>query len=917
MSATGRPTTVQAMRVRGRGSRRRGRGPWRRWRYAALLGFAAALLYAPSAWATTYTVDNIGDVDSQLCTGAAADCSLRSAVTAANGNSGADSIDFDSTVFNGGATSTISTGGNLVISGALTITGGNCATATAPKPCVGLNSGGNIGLNVFTTGAVSVNGIAFTGASSAINVSGVPGPTVTGSWFGVALDGTTLSANQTGIALVNSSGATIGGTTAVARNVFADNTDQAIAIAGSGTGHSVKGNYLGVLPDGTAVADPGAVGISLSGPSSGHTIGGSAATAGQCDGACNLIDNFTQDGIRAQDAGGAPSGIAIRGNFIGLGLNGTTDRGNGSAGIKLSNSNGDTIGGALAVQRNYIAGNGDPLANDGGGVYSQLSDSLTAVNNYIGLTAGGTAAIPNQTSRTGSGLTDIGGAGESVVDNRFGGNGLRIGAFSADNHTIRGNVIGVGTGGEDLGITGEPGLQFDGGTSTIGGTLAGDGNTIGNIKTSTQAAVLLTNGASGNTIQGNFIGTTSTGVPEPNAGPGIQLGGSNGFTGDLIGGSTPESENVISNSGGDAILFSQGGSGVQILRNVGKNNGSGSNDLFFDMGNNGPGNPTSFSNAGILAPAGLTATTTTLSGTGDTGDAVFAYATYTGHGDIRRSLGSTAVSGGNWSMVITTADLPPGACVTANQTDSSGNSSEFAVPVAVGGGSCVTPPPSSIDSGPAGGSLINDNFPTFGFSSSEPGATFECKIDGGSFTACTSPDNLPALSEGSHTFQERAIQTGAGDPNHNPGLGTDLGATNSRTFTVDTIAPVASFISGPADGASIDTSSTSFGFSANEQPSAFECKVDAGSFSACTSPLALSGLSEGAHSVQVRATDAANNVGTAATRNFTVKLPVAPPPAPPAAAPTGQRAAALKKCKKKKSAKARKKCKAKANKLPV
>jgi hypothetical protein len=44
-----------------------------------------------------------------------------------------------------------------------------------------------------------------------------------------------------------------------------------------------------------------------------------------------------------------------------------------------------------------------------------------------------------------------------------------------------------------------------------------------------------------------------------------------------------------------------------------------------------------------------------------------------------------------------------------------------------------------------------------------------------------------------------------------------------------------------------------------------------------------------------------------------------PPPPPPAAntGPTGQRAAALKKCKKKKSKQARKKCKKKANRLPV
>jgi hypothetical protein len=43
-----------------------------------------------------------------------------------------------------------------------------------------------------------------------------------------------------------------------------------------------------------------------------------------------------------------------------------------------------------------------------------------------------------------------------------------------------------------------------------------------------------------------------------------------------------------------------------------------------------------------------------------------------------------------------------------------------------------------------------------------------------------------------------------------------------------------------------------------------------------------------------------------------------PPPPPPAAnTQTGQRSAALKKCKKKKSKQARKKCKKKANRLPV
>jgi CSLREA domain-containing protein len=56
---------------------------------------------------------------------------------------------------------------------------------------------------------------------------------------------------------------------------------------------------------------------------------------------------------------------------------------------------------------------------------------------------------------------------------------------------------------------------------------------------------------------------------------------------------------------------------------------------------------------------------------------------------------------------------------------------------------------------------------------------------------------------------------------------------------------------------------------------------------------------------------------TSATLTGTATSPPPPPPAATTPGPTGQRAAALKKCKKKKSKQARKKCKKKANRLPV
>ena len=45
---------------------------------------------------------------------------------------------------------------------------------------------------------------------------------------------------------------------------------------------------------------------------------------------------------------------------------------------------------------------------------------------------------------------------------------------------------------------------------------------------------------------------------------------------------------------------------------------------------------------------------------------------------------------------------------------------------------------------------------TFEFTASEPGSTFECKLDGGSFQPCTSPRTVK-VKKGKHNFQVRAI----------------------------------------------------------------------------------------------------------------------------------------------------------------
>lgn len=62
----------------------------------------------------------------------------------------------------------------------------------------------------------------------------------------------------------------------------------------------------------------------------------------------------------------------------------------------------------------------------------------------------------------------------------------------------------------------------------------------------------------------------------------------------------------------------------------------------------------------------------------------------------------------------------------------------------------TTPPDTRIDAGPGG------DPPTFSFSSSEAGSSFECSLDGGPFEACTSPKGYTGLAPGLHAFAVRA-----------------------------------------------------------------------------------------------------------------------------------------------------------------
>ncbi len=77
----------------------------------------------------------------------------------------------------------------------------------------------------------------------------------------------------------------------------------------------------------------------------------------------------------------------------------------------------------------------------------------------------------------------------------------------------------------------------------------------------------------------------------------------------------------------------------------------------------------------------------------------------------------------------------------------------------------TTPPNTTITSGPGG--TISNSSPSFGFSSSEAGSTFQCRLDSSTWSACSSPRSYSNVLDGQHTFRVRATDA-AGNTDTTP-----------------------------------------------------------------------------------------------------------------------------------------------------
>ena len=729
---------------------------------AALAPLALLFILAlpASAVAAPVIVNSTGDekdaVSGGVCETAGGKCTLRAAIEVTNLTlAEKERVEFSGTVFKGTLASTIEPATALpAITAPLEIDAGDCLGEDGPDaPCAGIKGpSGADALTVENANGVVIKGLSITGAQVGIDVVASSESFVArNDWIGLNLNAA-KEGNVTGIFLdPGSDGATIGGLAASERNVISGNEGDGLDLNGASEA-TIRGNYFGVsipeplgLPGGSSQIANGkdieitdstvSGGVKAENNEVGATVEGSSQA---CDGGCNVISGANGAGIdlngNGSGQGEAPASgpTSIHGNFIGVSAAGTGTVANGSYGVFAGHADNVTVGGFPLGDANYFAGSGEAVATEEG-------ESFIARGNSFGI------------GPIGAELTKPGKA-----------------VFALDQGvnfppTIEQNLIFAGS----IGIEQRGGVGHLTGNEIIGGSIGvyakgepGGGLIASNFISGASENGILVEGP-GNEVRANSVlESGAAGIRFRNP-PGIAM------TGGLIGGNTPEKENLIQSSGGPAIEIVEEALEPGSVTEIARNHGSGNKGLFIDLVN--------AANEGILPPALSAAKQTGAEGTAEPGAKVRVFRKASAEaGELNAFLGE-AIANGSGAWKVSFGSVPAGTLITATQTNGNGATSGLAQSLAAtaepsgggggggnngggggkGGNKDTTPPDTKITKGPP--KKTHKTTAKFKFTSSEAGSTFECKLDKSKFKKCSSPKTYKKLKPGKHVFKVRAI----------------------------------------------------------------------------------------------------------------------------------------------------------------
>ncbi len=264
---------------------------------------------------------------------------LREAIEATNGTAGLDLIRFNIP----GGSHTISLGSVLPTIGSPVIIDGWSEPDFAGTPVIELNgsgAGGSTNGLEITSGGTTVRGLVINRfGGDGIRITGAGGNILVGNYLGTDVTGTLDRGNGLdGVRIDNSANNTIGGLTAVERNVVSGNSIHGVRIIGEAADNNIlQGNFIGLNATGTAAIGNAINGVMIYNGGDNNLIGGTAP------GARNVISGNLDTGVEIQDS--STTGNRVEGNIIGLNATGTTAIGNRD-GVIIEDAPNNTIGGA-------------------------------------------------------------------------------------------------------------------------------------------------------------------------------------------------------------------------------------------------------------------------------------------------------------------------------------------------------------------------------------------------------------------------------------------------------------------------------------------------------------------------------------------------------------------------------------------